>query len=76
MIKQLIKPLISITRQEWIAYRWMEIPPTMGDDDERSFRTEGSRTPEEAYQAMEEWDMTAEERELEEVEMRKVPEVE
>jgi hypothetical protein len=37
----------------------------MGDDDDRSFRSDGRRTPDESYQAMEEWDMTAEERDIE-----------
>ena len=59
----IIKELQDITRQEWIAFRWMEIPPTMDDSgDERSFRSVGRRTPDEAMQAMEEWDVTAEER--------------
>jgi hypothetical protein len=57
------KKLEDITRTEWIAYRWVEIPPTMGDNGERMFRTDGRRTPSEAYEAMEEWEMTAEERE-------------
>ena len=61
----MIKALSSISRQEWIAFRWIEIPPVMGDDDERSFRSDGKRTPDEALQAMEEWDVTAEEREFE-----------
>ena len=56
------KNLSEITRQEWIAFQWVEIPPTMGDDGERMFRSDGKRTPSEALQAMEEWDMTAEER--------------
>jgi hypothetical protein len=60
-----IKPLEQITRQEWIAFRWQEIPPTMGDDDERTFRSVGRRTPDEAYEAMETWDTTAEERMIE-----------
>jgi len=59
------KSLTEITRQEWIAFRWVEIPPVMGDDNERMFRPDGRRSPDEAYQAMEEWDMTAEEREYE-----------
>lgn len=62
----IIKSLTDITRQEWIAFRWIEIPPTMDDsDDERQFRSVGRRTPEEALQAMEEWDITAEERTIE-----------
>jgi len=61
----MIKALEDITRKEWIAFRWVEIPPTMGDGDERMFRTDGKRTPDEALQAMEEWDVTAEDRECE-----------
>jgi hypothetical protein len=56
------KRLEDITREQWIAYRWLEIPPTMGDDGERVFRTDGRRTPDEAYQALEEWEVTAEAR--------------
>ena len=57
------KKLSEITRSEWIAFRWVEIPLTMGDDsDERTFQAEGKRTPDEAAQAAESWDMTAEER--------------
>jgi len=59
------KKLKDITRAEWIAFRWEEIPPTMGDDDEREFRTTGRRTPDEARQAAEDWDMTEEERAIE-----------
>ncbi len=55
------KKLEDITRKEWVAYRWIEIPPVMGDsDDERVFRSAGRRTPDEAYQALEEWEVTAE----------------
>jgi len=61
-MEQIEKALEQITRKEWIAYRWAEIPPTMGDDDERMFRTVGRRSPDEAYQAMMEWDETAEAR--------------
>ena len=57
------KELSQITRKEWVAYRWIEIPPVMGDsDDERVFRSAGRRTPEEAMQALEEWVVTAEDR--------------
>jgi hypothetical protein len=58
------KPLSAITRKDWIAFRWVEIPPTMGDDGEREFRPDGRRTPDEALQAMEEWDATADERQI------------
>jgi hypothetical protein len=56
------KALTDITRAEWIKFQWVEIPPVMGDDGDRMFRINGKRTPSEAYQAMEEWDVTAEER--------------
>jgi hypothetical protein len=57
------KKLSEITRSEWIAFRWIEIEPTMGDDsDERMFCTQGKRTPDEAAQAALDWDSTAEER--------------
>lgn len=57
------KKLSEITRSEWIALRWIEIEPTMGDDsDERMFQTEGKRTPDEAAQAALDWDSTAGER--------------
>ena len=57
------KRLEDITRKEWVSFRWIEIPPTMDDsDDERIFRSTGHRTPDEAYQALEEWEVTAESR--------------
>ncbi|MFH2074906.1 MAG: hypothetical protein ABIJ57_06095 [Pseudomonadota bacterium] len=56
------KALSEITRSEWIVFQWIEIPPTMGDDGERTFRDTGKRTPAEALQAVDEWDQTAEER--------------
>jgi len=58
------KKLSEISRKDWIAFRWQEAPMSMGDD-ERVFFQAGRRTPEEAYRAMEEWDMTADERECE-----------
>lgn len=61
---QIEKALEAITRDEWIRYRWVEIPPSMGDEDERMFRTAGRRTPDEAMAAMEEWDVTTEERDV------------
>ena len=62
-MEQIEKKLEDITRKEWVTYRWIEIPPVMGDsDDERVFRSAGRRTPDEAYQALEEWEMTAEDR--------------
>jgi hypothetical protein len=59
------KKLEEITRNEWIAFQWVEIPPTMGDDGERVFIPRGRRTPDEAMDAMESWDVTAEERDCE-----------
>ena len=57
------KLLQDITRAEWIKYRWIEAPGSFGDsDNERLFLRGSLRTPDEAYQAMEEWDTTAEER--------------
>ncbi len=61
-MEQLEKRLEDITRKEWVTYRWIEIPLSMDDEDERMFRTAGRRTPDEAYQALEEWEMTAEDR--------------
>lgn len=56
-----VKVLSQITRSEWIAFQWIEAPRSMGDED-RTFIADGKRTPTEAAQAAEEWDMTAEER--------------
>jgi hypothetical protein len=56
------KKLSEITRNEWIAYQWQEEPNTFGDE-ERIFLKGFKRTPDEARQAMEDWDLTAEERE-------------
>ncbi len=55
------KKLSEISRSEWIVFQWIEAPPAMGDED-RTFSADGKRTPTEAAQAAEEWDMTAEER--------------
>lgn len=55
------KKLSDISRSEWIAFRWVEAAQAMGDE-ERTFTSDGKRTPTEAAQAAEEWDMTAEER--------------
>ena len=55
------KTLSEITRSEWIAFQWIEAPRSMGDED-RIFTSNGKRTPDEAAQAAEEWDMTEEER--------------
>jgi len=55
------KRLSEITRSEWIAFRWVEAQQAMGDED-RMFMSDGKRTPDEAAQAAEDWDQTAEER--------------
>jgi hypothetical protein len=56
------KNLTEISREEWIAFRWAEAPGSFGDE-ERVFITQGRRTPDEAMQAMEDWEVTAEARE-------------
>ncbi len=57
------KKLEGISRSEWIAFQWAEIPAAMGDgNEERMFEATNKRTPTEAVQAAEEWDFTAEER--------------
>ena len=55
------KKLSEITRGEWIAFNWQEV--TSMDDSERTLLAMEKRTPDEAAQAAEEWDFTAEERE-------------
>ena len=62
-MEQIEKRLEDITRQEWIAFRWVEAPQSYGDE-ERMFISQGRRTPDEAMDAMENWDMTAEERDI------------
>jgi len=59
------KLLSQMTRKEWVKYQWTEDVPTMGDEvseDDRVFIRGKLRTPDEAYQAMEEWEVTADER--------------
>jgi len=53
-------PLSEITRKDWIAFQWVDVTE-MGDQD-RMMAKGYRRTPDEALQAMEEWDATAEER--------------
>jgi hypothetical protein len=57
------KDLKDITREEWIKYQWME-DNVMGVPG-RIFQRGYLRTPDEAYQAMIDWDSTSEERESE-----------
>lgn len=54
------KKLSEITRNEWITIRWEEIRYV--GSEERVFLADGKRTPDEAAQAMDDWDSTAEER--------------
>lgn len=54
------KKLFEIIRAEWIGLQWTEVT-AMGDED-RIFVAVGDRTPDEAAQAAEDWDATAEER--------------
>lgn len=56
------KKLSEIIRTEWIAFNWLEITE-MGDDD-RIFMVNHRRTPEEAMQAMNDWDATIDERSM------------
>ena len=58
------KKLSEITRNEWIRYQWFD--STQQGDEERMFTKGLLRSPDEAYQAMETWDVTIEERESEE----------
>ncbi len=60
-MEQIEKKLSEITRKEWIVYQWQEAPNSFGDE-ERIFLRGFKRTPDEARQAMEDWDATAEER--------------
>jgi len=63
------KVLSEITRAEWIKFQWIDI--TEIGDEERFFVQSYARTPDEAAHAMEEWDMTAEERGMAEPEAEK-----
>lgn len=54
------KPLSQITRAEWIKYQWNDV--TQMGDPERMMLQGFLRTPDESYQAMEEWEVTAEDR--------------
>lgn len=63
------KPLSQILRNEWIKYQWFDV--TQMGDDERIMGRALLRTPDEAYQAMMEWEETAEEREEPEPEEEK-----
>lgn len=57
------KALKDITRTEWIKYQWTDV--TQMGDPERMMMQGFLRTPDESYQAMEEWEVTAEDRGVE-----------
>ncbi len=54
------KNLSDITRSEWVVWNWEEVT-CLGDED-RVFQMGYKRTPDEARQAADDWDSTAEER--------------
>ena len=56
------KKLSEITRNEWIAFNWVEAPAPLGSN-ERIFVADSRRSPDEAAQAAIDWDSTAVERE-------------
>ena len=62
----MVKKLSEITRTEWIKYQWVDV--TQMGDPERMMQQGFLRTPDESYQAMEEWEVTAEDRGVEEPE--------
>ena len=58
-MEQIEKLLSEITRKEWIQYQWIDVTQ-MGDAGRfmlRGFK----RTPEEAFEAMNQWDCVEEE---------------
>jgi hypothetical protein len=52
------KNLSDITRSEWVRYNWLEVAPT---EEDRVFVQGYRRTPDEARQAAEDWDIMTEE---------------
>jgi hypothetical protein len=54
------KRLSEISRQEWIAFQWIEITEMGGT--ERVFIQGFRRTPDEAADAQSDWDSTVKER--------------
>lgn len=62
MMEQIEKKLSEITRKEWIAWQWQEVSTSFGDEG-RVFARGDKKAPDEARQAMEDWDSTEEERE-------------
>lgn len=59
-MENIVKGISEITRKEWIAWRWVDV--TEGGESDRMFMRQLRRTPDEAYQAMIEWDETEEAR--------------
>lgn len=55
--------LSEITREQWIKFQWYDAT-AMGDE-ERMLERGYERTPDEAMEAMEEWDSTEDIRKLE-----------
>ena len=55
------KMLSEITREEWIAFNWIECT-CIGE--ERTMLAESMRTPDEAAKARDDWDSTAFERSM------------
>lgn len=58
-MEQVEKPLSSITRFDWIKYQWQDVTQ-MGDEERMLIRGYG-RTPDEQFNAMQEWDAVNEE---------------
>lgn len=56
------KAISDITRKDWICFQWNECTE-LGDDDRMFFRGQ-RRMPDEAAQAAEEWDYTADDRDV------------
>jgi hypothetical protein len=53
------KKLSEISRTEWIKYQWIDV--TQMGDEERIMLQGFLRTPDESYQAIEEWDVVEQE---------------
>lgn len=53
-MEQVEKKLSEITRKEWIRFQWVDI--TQMGDQERYMLRGYKRTPDEAMEAMEQWD--------------------
>ena len=59
-MQEIRKKLSEIGRIEWIGMNWLE-EVALGEE-ERIFVSNGYRTPDEAAQAMDDWDSTISER--------------